>query len=66
MELPSLGDMLQVPRPVVVILGFEWVWVGVELTVPSSLNMTLDPFFNLLDVVCSVLKVITHLADFAA
>ena len=66
MELPSLGAMLQMPRPVVVSLVFErGFWVGVE-PVPSSLNMTHDPFFNLLDVVCRVLKVIMHLADFAA
>ncbi len=66
MGLLSLGAMLQVPRPMI-ISGKDLVAVlALRLTVPGGLNMTLNPFFDRFNIFWRVLKVLTHLIDFAA
>lgn len=54
MELPSLGAMLQVPRPggLFVSLIEKFLLVGEcgMLTVPCGLDMSLDPFLDGCDV----------------
>ena len=41
-------------------------FLALGLTVPGSLNITLDPFFDRFDIFRRVLQVLTHLIDLAA
>lgn len=50
-----------------IISGKDLVAVlALRLTVPGGLNMTLNPFFDRFNIFWRVLKVLTHLIDFAA